>query len=271
MTQPITFIAADMDGTLLDENKQLPSAFFPIFEQLEKQNILFAAASGRQYHSLKHLFAPIQDKLIYIAENGTLVMYQGKELHSSEISKTATRRIIETVRQLDQCFVVLCGKRSAYIETDDRQAVAEISHYYHQCQTVDDLLTVEDDFIKIAILNFNGTEQHVYPIIAEQFASTQQVVISAKIWLDVMHIDASKGTAIKKLRDLFDFTFEQSMSFGDYFNDIEMLKATYHSYAMANAHPEIKKLARFSAPSNEDGGVLSILESKILSTKPSIT
>ena len=49
------------------------------------------------------------------------------------------------------------------------------------------------------------------------------------------------------------------MSFGDYLNDAEMMKETYHSYAMENAHPEIKKLARFHAPSNEESGVTSVL------------
>jgi hydroxymethylpyrimidine pyrophosphatase-like HAD family hydrolase len=52
------------------------------------------------------------------------------------------------------------------------------------------------------------------------------------------------------------FTFEQTMSFGDYFNDVEMLKESYYSYAMENAHPGVKELARFSAPSNTEDGVI---------------
>ncbi len=55
-----------------------------------------------------------------------------------------------------------------------------------------------------------------------------------------MNKEASKGAAIRFLQQHLGFKFEETMSFGDYFNDVEMLKESYHSYAMDNAHPEIK-------------------------------
>ena len=86
------------------------------------------------------------------------------------------------------------------------------------------------------------------------------MVVSAKIWLDVMNAEASKGAAIKHLQNTLGFTYEQTMSFGDYLNDLEMLKESYHSYAMENAHPKLKEIARFAAPSNVDAGVFQVLE-----------
>lgn len=76
----LKFIAADMDGTLLDENSQLNLAFFPMFEQLQARGILFAAASGRQYYSLIKTFEPVKERMLFIAENGTLVMHKGRTL-----------------------------------------------------------------------------------------------------------------------------------------------------------------------------------------------
>ncbi|CAH6850437.1 hypothetical protein VCHA36P166_10247 [Vibrio chagasii] len=61
-------------------------------------------------------------------------------------------------------------------------------------------------------------------------------------------------------RNTLGFTYEQTMSFGDYLNDYEMLKESYHSYAMENAHPKLKEIARFGAPSNVDAGVFQVLE-----------
>jgi hydroxymethylpyrimidine pyrophosphatase-like HAD family hydrolase len=49
------------------------------------------------------------------------------------------------------------------------------------------------------------------------------------------------------------------MVFGDYLNDLEMLGKAHYSYAMANAHPDIKKIARFIAKSNDENGVVEIL------------
>ncbi len=261
----IKFIASDMDGTLLDEHGSLPGAFYSIFEKLAQQQVIFAAASGRQYYSLLQTFEPIKDRMMFIAENGTLVMHQGKELYSSTIPKAEIDTIIRITRSIAGCAIVLCGKQSAYIETQDPQVLDEVKKYYHRCEYVDDLLTVNDQFIKVAILNFSGTEQNVYPSLNQHFGDTHQVVVSAKIWLDIMHKTASKGTAIRYLQDTLGFTFQQTISFGDYLNDYEMLEASYYSYAMQNAHPEIKRIARFDAPSNAEHGVIKVLESVVLS------
>ena len=98
----------------------------------------------------------------------------------------------------------------------------------------------------------------------EHFGDSHQVVVSAKIWLDVMNAEASKGAAIKHLQQTLGFSHEQTMSFGDYLNDLEMLKESYHSYAMENAHDTIKQTARFRAPSNRENGVLEVIKDKLL-------
>ncbi|MFV0575906.1 MAG: Cof-type HAD-IIB family hydrolase [Vibrio sp.] len=255
----IKFVAVDMDGTLLDENSLLNPKFFDVFEGLDEKGVMFAAASGRQYYSLIETFAPVKDRMMFIAENGTMVMHKGKELYCCTIPKQEAFEIVKQARKVEGAHIVLCGKHTAYIETQDPKALEEVNKYYARCESVDDVLTVEDDFLKIAICHFDGTEELVFPTINQQFGETHQVVVSGKIWLDVMHADASKGAAIKHLQNTLGFTHEQTMSFGDYLNDTEMLKESYHSYAMENAHPEIKKLARFSAPSNKEAGVLKVL------------
>lgn len=269
MSTQIKFIAVDMDGTLLNSQKALPVDFFEVFALLQQQGVLFAAASGRQYHSLLDIFSPIKDQVVFIAENGTYVVYQGNELHSSLIDQQDAYQMITAVRQIAGSHLVLCGKHTAYTETTCQAALGEMNNYYHSLVQVDDLLAIDDEFIKVAVLNFNGAEQHVYPVVFPHFGDSHQVVVSGEIWLDFMHKDASKGAAIKKLRTVFDFNFEQSMSFGDFFNDVEMLKETYHSYAMANAHPEIKKLARFIAPGNDEQGVTQIIRQRVLQASPS--
>ena len=260
----IKFIAADMDGTLLDENSQLNPEFFDVYQQLTEKGIIFSAASGRQYYSLIETFAPVKDDMMFIAENGTLVMHKGEELYSCAIEKASITAIIEHARAIDGAQIVLCGKKSAYIETQDPTALKEFAKYYHRCQYVEDLLSIDDDFIKVAICHFGGTEELVYPTFNQAFGESHQVVVSAKIWLDVMNATASKGAAIEHLQQSLGFSFEQTMSFGDYLNDMEMLKASGHSYAMENAHPTVKQTARFSAPSNKESGVLTVIKQKLL-------
>ncbi len=264
MKQNIKFIATDMDGTLLNSSKNLPDEFYDVFHALRRKEVIFSAASGRQYYSLLSMFESIANDMVFIAENGAYVMYQGNELYSTVIPKPEVGNIIKSVRSIKNSEIVLCGKDSAYIETKDLKKFEEIQNYYHRVKRVDDLLDIEDEFLKIAILNYDGAEENVYPFVNEKFGESHQVVVSAKIWLDIMHNNASKGNAIRYLRHVFDFTYEQSMSFGDYFNDADMLKETYHSYAMENAHPEIKNLARFEAPHQDKKGVLSVIRKTVL-------
>ena len=63
---PIKLIASDMDGTLLDSNGILNPEFFTMFEDLSNKDIMFVAASGRQYYNLLKLFNLIKDKIIFI-------------------------------------------------------------------------------------------------------------------------------------------------------------------------------------------------------------
>ncbi len=130
--------------------------FYDVFDALHTKDVLFSAASGRQYQSLVNTFEPVKDKMVFIAENGTLVMYQGKELYSSTIPTSEIHTIITRVKAIDNTFIVLCGKNSAYTETTDTQALEEINKYYHNLEIVSDLFAVDDEFIKIAVLNFNG-------------------------------------------------------------------------------------------------------------------
>lgn len=262
----IKFIAADMDGTLLDNEGHLSPDFFDLFQQLAQRNIIFAVASGRQYYSLLKTFDPVKDRMMFIAENGTLVMQQGKELFSCTIDTDSIHRIIKSARLIQGAHIVLCGKKSAYIETQSPEAIEEIKKYYHRCDYVKDLLEVEDEFIKVAICHFDGSQELVYPSMYEKFNVDHKVVVSAKIWLDVMNIKASKGDAIKYLQESLQFSFEQTMSFGDYFNDIEMLQASFHSYAVENAHEQVKTFARFSAPSNIDAGVCKVIRDYLLNS-----
>ena len=78
----IKLIATDLDGTLLDGERKLPAEIFPLIERLYSAGILFAPASGRQYASLQELFRPVEDKVVFVCENGALVKYRGETLFS---------------------------------------------------------------------------------------------------------------------------------------------------------------------------------------------
>ena len=74
-----------------------------------------------------------------------------------------------------------------------------------------------------------------------------------------MHVGITKGAGIRALQKQLNILPEECMAFGDYMNDYDMLTACDESYAMENAHPDLKKIAKHIAPSNEEEGVMQVL------------
>ena len=73
----VKIIFCDMDGTLLTSENKLPEGFAGAMAELKRRNVIFAPASGRQYFSLLRSFEDYRDDFLFLAENGTLVMYKG--------------------------------------------------------------------------------------------------------------------------------------------------------------------------------------------------
>ena len=67
----IKLIMTDMDGTLLDENGNLPPGFDDVMAELKKRDVLFAPCSGRQYFSLLKSFEKYEDKFIFVSDNAS--------------------------------------------------------------------------------------------------------------------------------------------------------------------------------------------------------
>ena len=253
-----------MDGTLLDDDDAIHHEFWPLIDELHARGIIFCPASGRQYSSLLNRFQPIAEELIFIAENGTYVVQKGVELSSDPLSLDDARTMIRVARELKLRHpvvnVVLCGKRSAYIESTDQAFNGEVAKYYLQLEIVDDLLTIEDDILKVAVFAFESSERVTYPAF-ERFCHSHQVVVSGQHWLDVMVKNANKGSGIRHIQQKLGITRDQTMVFGDFLNDMEMMDEATYSFAMANAHPQLKERARYLSPGNADNGVVRTIKS----------
>ena len=257
----IKLIVTDVDGTLLNDNHELHPDFWKVEEHLTKKGILFSIASGRQFYNLESKFERIKDRTMFFAENGTYVSHKGKELYVNPIEKKAAIEFIEMGRKLDHTNLVLCGKESAYIETDDHEFRNEISKFYERLKVVDDLTKVEDTFLKVTLCNFNGVEDNTFPHFVN-YTDRYKVAIAAKVFIDITALNANKGNAIKGIQKELGISPEETLVFGDYLNDLEMMKAAKHSYAMKNAHPEIIQASNFvTSHDNNDNGVLRTIES----------
>lgn len=260
----LRLVVTDMDGTLLTPDGRVPDELWPLLERLHERGIVLAPASGRQHATLERAFdrPGVLEDLVIIAENGALVTRGGEEVSSDALAHDVVADVVRAVRGLAasrDVGAVVAGKRSAYVERADRAFIDRVSAYYARLEVVDDLLAVDDQVLKIAIYDEVDSEGGTLPAL-ERFRATHQVVVSSRHWIDVMNRGVDKGVAVRRLQESLGVTPDQTVAFGDYLNDVQMLEAATWSFAMADAHPDVAERARFTAPSSAEKGVITVLE-----------
>ena len=288
----IRLVAVDMDGTLLDDEKNFPPGLDELLDQLEERGIVFVPASGRQVWSLIDMF-PERPGLTFIGENGAIVMRDGREISSAPLDLATVRESVRLVRQhslprpgagevpedagegaaegsLRDNFdggLVVCGKNCAYVERTDEGFMAAVAPYYTRTQCVDDLMKVIDDIeqgrideaiIKLAVYSA-GDVTPLADATLGRFALSHQFAISAANWADLQARGVDKGRALRELQDYLGVTPEQTAVFGDAGNDLSMIAQAEFSFAMENASADVRAAARFLAPSNNEAGVVQVL------------
>ena len=251
-------VALDMDGTLLDAHGQLPADFSELEELATARGCELVPASGRQLATLQDMFPKGNT---FIAENGSVILRGGEIIATFPLQEETVRAARDAASAISEAHtVVLCSPETAYVARDVTQAArAEISRYYKAVTWVDDVDDVPNsNIIKIAIFCESGSEAHLYEPI-RRAVPEDNVAVSGKVWLDVMARSVDKGAALTTLAELANVPITATVAFGDYLNDLEMLRAAGTAVAMDNAHPKLKEIADIIAPANTDNGVSTVL------------
>lgn len=271
----VDLVVADMDGTLLDGEGRVPEEFWPLLEAMKDKGVAFAPASGRQAATLSRLFEPSLQGMYLIAENGSYVVRDGEEISSATLDPHVVAQLVEATRSPQAAErnlgVVVCGKRSAYVERSDPEFVEECRKYYAALSVQEDVLTVvgagnpgseeggeHDDILKVAVFDFDSAAEIEF--LFERFEEDQQVVVSGPNWIDIMATGVDKGAAVRALQAEVGATRASTVAFGDYFNDSAMLAEADLSFAMGNAHPGVIEEANYLAPPNTEAGVITVLK-----------
>ena len=258
----IKLIACDMDGTLLDSQKRLPPGLLPVLRALRERGVAFAVASGRQYAALKRDLLEVADDILFICENGALVMERDARLHIDPMPVGSLAGAVRAARGLKGVYPVLCRAELALVERgSSEEFMRSTIPYYPSLRVVDDLLPYCDseDVCKVAYYDEGDAQTHELPVLQERLGAELSVILSGEHWVDVMRRGVHKGGAMRALQEKLRIAPEECMAFGDYLNDCELLDSVGESYAMANAHPLLKAQARHIAPSNDEDGVLRVI------------
>ena len=257
----IKLITSDIDGTLVpDGGYDVPEELYDVIRKLRAKGIQFAAASGRQWASIESIFEPVKEKIFYLSDNGAYIGCHGRNLFLNPIDRKTVMDLVEDVRGMEGLEVMLSGPDVVYLETKDEEFLDWlVNGYKFRVETVEDLMKVQSEFIKISVYRKTDVEAHTR-LLREKYEDRLKITIAGSMWMDSMKPGINKGQAVKVLQDSLNIKPEETMAFGDQLNDIEMLNQAYYSFAVGNARKEVKEAARFQTDTNVNHGVLKILK-----------
>lgn len=257
----IRLAVSDMDGCLLNPDGTLPDDFREVLDLMEKKHCVFAAASGRGQRGIE---IPIKDdmkRIAGISDNGSFVVYQGKKLFLTTPDPKLLIPVIEEARRHPGVVPILCAAKNTYLASNtvlDDRTVTELKKYYPSWKLLDDLTCFPEPIIKVSLLCFDDIEKNIYPYF-KHFNGPITVKVTAYVWIDVFDPSASKGAGVHEIQKTLGISKNETIVFGDYLNDISMKDYAIRSYAVGNAHPDVKEAFTDVIGSNREDSVLNTI------------
>lgn len=258
----IRMIAVDMDGTFLNhESTYDHERFLKAYAKMKEQGITFVVASGNPLKQLKGNFPEIAEELTYVSENGAYIVKGSEQLYLDCLDEKNIQAIIACLKAHPDVLCWACTQNQSYtLNTLSDHYFKMFLPYFPGVKRIEDFSLIKDPILKFALYL---PEQNV----AERMANFESVtddavhvVDSGHYCVDLIPAHVNKGEGMSFLMRTFGWKPDEIMAFGDAYNDFEMLKKVKYGYAMSNAKPDFKEQFDYLAPSNDENGVLQVIE-----------
>lgn len=263
MKSGIKLIATDVDGTLVkDSSREVYGEMIEVIRDLKDAGYHFVIASGRQYGSIRKMFAATERKLSYIAENGAHIILNGENFSVTKMNRTYVEEIMADIRSLysEGCHVVASTAKGCYLESKDEDFIHLISEEYRNDVTLtEDILKENEEIIKLAIYKKGTIRSIGESFLIPKWQGKVKATMAGEEWVDFMDKSVDKGNALKKIQEALQVSREETMVFGDNNNDLGMILSAEESYAVENAVEEVKKAAKNICPDYTQKGVYQVL------------
>lgn len=263
----IRLIALDLDGTLLNSDKQLSAENRAALERAAGEGIEIVPATGRFYKGMPQIIRDLPFVHYAISINGAQVydVVNDKTVCSSEIEWS---RAVDVMKRLDTLDVIYdCYQDGWGWMTRSQYELAEqYAANIHSLEMIKQLRTPVPELKTLLRERASGVQKiqaffrdmdlrsRMLEKLPEEFPD---LVVTTSIVnnIEINSREATKGIAVKKLAEYLGFSAEAVMAFGDDFNDITMLEAAGIGVAMGNADAAVKKAADFVTDDCNDSGV----------------
>lgn len=263
----IKLIASDVDGTLIkDSTPDLYPEMAEAIRELKARGILFCAASGRQYGSLRNVFRDVADDIAYIAENGAHIRYQNQNVSVTAMKREHIEEIMSMLRPYyGECETIVSTVNGSLVESRNEDFLNLITYGYHNIfRRVEDVLAEDEEIIKIAVYRKDSIRSLGEGLFIPRWTDQVKACMAGEEWVDFMDSSVDKGNGLKFLEDYLGISRQETMAFGDNDNDIGMMRAAGLSYAVDTAVEEVKQAASGICSGWRQKGVYQVIREEVL-------
>ena len=256
-------LCLDLDGTLLDEKKQLPPENSRAVRQAWEKGIEICIASGRGAESAGHYLEEMEVTGSVVALNGGQVVCHGKEIYRARMAIEVIRPVLQVIEEMGLLGYFNDGRKTLAVNEDEASVRARLQNApellrAYQIETTDSLRQkIESGQQEIAKISIREDDLMRLEEVRERIATKvdAEAAKSDINYLDIFPSGQSKWTGIEKLLCHLDIPPKACVSFGDNENDREMIQEAGLGIAMGNAGPELKARADFVTRGAKDCGV----------------
>jgi Cof subfamily protein (haloacid dehalogenase superfamily) len=262
----ISLLLADVDGTLVTEDKVLTERARAAVHRLHDAGVRFAITSGRPPRGMAMLIQPLALDTPIAGFNGGVYIEPDLSISSERnIDPEAARRAFDLIRDHGLDVWVYCGNE--WLIRDPAAA-----HVEREAWTVKFSPTVVDDFADalqraakiVGVSDDHELVRRCESDLQEALGTSASAARSQPYYVDVTHPEANKGAVVEHLSACLGIPSEQIATIGDSPNDVLMFRKSGLSIAMGNASDEVKRQADVVIDSYNDEGFAKAVERFIL-------
>ncbi|AFU67669.1 haloacid dehalogenase-like hydrolase [Psychroflexus torquis ATCC 700755] len=260
----IKLICSDIDGTLLNTEREISRKTKIEFHKL-KHKLPIILISSRMPSAMKHLQRELGiEKLPLVAYNGGLILVDNEVKQSTTLSFELVKEIIGLNK--DSLHLSLFQKDKWYAPEQDQWTQREINNtkvnpeIKNNTEVLDLWEPLQTGAHKIMCMGDPSLINDFYTVLSNKFPNDLHLYRSKDTYIEIAPKQISKRSAIEFLiSSEYKFEFSQVMSFGDNYNDIEMLQASGLGLAVGNAKEEVKAIADKIIGNAKKNGVAEFL------------
>lgn len=250
-------VFSDVDGTLLDSNRHITPLTLDAIKKLEKNNIPFVITSGRGPTGIYPILDEYGFNCPIIAYGGALIMDKNRKvLFNTGFSKSDALEIVSFLNNenLDLSWGVYSLNQWIVKDKSDPRIINE-ERIINAQSSEGDINSVESDIVNKILCICDSSDIDEFVTILRNRFSEHSIVKSSDTLIEVMKKGITKATAIDKLCSIWNIKKENTIAFGDNYNDIEMLEYVEKPFLMSNAPDGMKKIITSYTEDNDHDGI----------------